>query len=75
MQRDRVVDTKVIAIVGMTCDHCVRRVEKALRGEAGVSDVAVDRQAGRATVTFDTRQTDIPRLHEAIRKAGYDAPA
>lgn len=71
MEQDRGVDTQVIAVEGMTCDHCVRRVEKALRSETGVNDAAVDRQAGRATVTFDPRQTNIPRLHEAIRKAGY----
>jgi copper chaperone CopZ len=71
LQQDRTIETKVIAISGMTCDHCARRVEKALKGENGVHDVLVDRHASRATVTFDGRQTDIPALHEAIRKAGY----
>jgi copper chaperone CopZ len=65
------VETKTFGIDGMTCDNCVRRVEKALRGVAGVKSVAVDRQAATATVTYDNSQTDIPELHDAVLKQGY----
>lgn len=74
LQQDRVLETKEIGIEGMTCDHCVRKVDKTLRAEEGVAEVKVDRETARAVVTYDTRKTDIPRLHEAIRKAGYGVP-
>ena len=66
-----VLETQTIAIAGMTCDNCVRRVERALRGADGVAEVAVDRQAALATVTYDTRKTNIPALHDAILRSGY----
>ena len=70
-----VFETRDIGIGGMTCDNCVRRVEKALRGVNGVKDVHVDRQAALATVTFDTTKTDLPDLHDALVKSGYKPTA
>ena len=65
------IETRQIAIEGMTCDKCVEKVENALRGRPGVKTVQVDRQNAVATVTFDRSQTDIPALHEALLGAGY----
>lgn len=66
-----VLETKTIGIQGMTCQHCVQTVERALRGAQGVKDVSVDLAGAQATVTFDTRQTDIPRLHDTLLAKGY----
>jgi copper chaperone CopZ len=65
------LETRDIGIAGMTCDNCVRLVEKALRGKPGVKEVSVDREAARARVTFDTTCTSIPELHDALLKSGY----
>lgn len=65
------ITIRQIAIEGMTCDRCVEKVDKALRGKNGVRTVQVDRQKAVATVTFDSRETDIPALHEALLAAGY----
>jgi copper chaperone CopZ len=70
--KEEVVETRDIGIAGMTCDGCVRRVEKALRGVSGVKEVQVDRRAARATVTFDTARTDVPALHDVLLKIGYN---
>lgn len=70
-----VLETHEIGIEGMTCDNCVRRVEKALRGVVGVKDVQVDRKAALATVTFDTTMTHIPELQDALLKSGYHPSA
>ena len=66
-----VLETHEIGIAGMTCDNCVRRVEKALRSVNGVQDVRVDRSAALAAVTFDTTKTHIPELHDVLLKSGY----
>jgi copper chaperone CopZ len=66
-----VLETHDIGISGMTCDNCVRRVEKALRSVSGVTEVHVDRKAALATVTFDITKTHIPEMHEALLKSGY----
>jgi copper chaperone CopZ len=65
------LETHEIGIAGMTCDNCVRRVEKALRGVNGVTEVRVDRPGALATVTYDTSKTNIPALHDALLKSGY----
>lgn len=60
-----------IAIEGMHCDACVRRVRKALESVPAVQvdDVAV----GSASLTADATQQ--PAVFEAIRKAGYEPSA
>ncbi len=67
------LETRDIGVSGMTCDHCVRRVEKALRAKSGVKEVHVDRQAAQAKVTFDASQTSLAELHAVLQKSGYPA--
>ncbi|MCZ7677980.1 MAG: heavy-metal-associated domain-containing protein [Sandaracinaceae bacterium] len=55
----------------MTCAACVRRVEKALRGVAGVREASVSLPLERATVTFDPAVARTEALVRAIEKAGY----
>jgi copper ion binding protein len=66
-------ETRTLAIEGMTCDNCVKHVEKALRSVNGVKSVEVDRENARANVTFDTTKTDMPALDDALKKSGYRA--
>ena len=66
-----VMETRVIGIEGMTCDQCVKKVEQALRGARGVKDVRVDRGKATASVTFDSRVTHFPDLHERLLASGY----
>lgn len=70
-QDARVTETVTIGISGMTCDNCVRRVDRALRGVAGVKEVAVDRAAALAKVTYDRSVVDVPAMHDALLKSGY----
>lgn len=67
-----ILETHDIGISGMTCDNCVRRVEKALRGVNGVTEVHVDLKTAVATVTFDTTKTHIPEMHDALLESGTD---
>lgn len=63
--------TKKIYIKGMTCDHCVKRVENSLRAIEGVSSVKVDLQGGVATIELskDVKDEEFVR---AIDDAGYE---
>lgn len=56
----------------MTCDGCVNSVTKALKGVAGVQETNVDLAGAKATVTFDSSQTNVAALKEAVEEAGYD---
>jgi copper chaperone CopZ len=68
---EEVLETRDIRIAGMTCDGCVRRVEKALRRVSGVTELRVDRKTAIATVTFDTMRTDVQSLYDALIQSGY----
>jgi copper chaperone len=60
-----------IKIRGMSCQHCVMAVKKALAGIAGVQNVDVDLASGEATL--DTNQPiDLTAVKESIKKAGYE---
>jgi Cu+-exporting ATPase len=61
-----------LAIQGMTCASCVRRVEKALRRVPGVGEVAVNLATARARVAYVPGGSP-DALIGAVRSAGYDA--
>jgi copper chaperone CopZ len=60
-----------LAIEGMHCDACVRRVQKAIEKVEGVQVEAV--QVGSAVVGARAEQEEA--VLEAVRKAGYTAHA
>lgn len=58
-----------INIDGMSCQHCVMRVKKALDGLAGVTEASVD--VGSARVSFDEAKIVQADIENAIIKVGY----
>jgi len=62
-----------LAIKGMTCAACVRRVETALTHVPGVITATVNLSTERASVGYVSGATDFSDLIDAIRDAGYDA--
>ncbi len=58
-----------VKIEGMSCQHCVMAVKKALGVVPGV--VASDVQIGSATVQYDDAKTQQKDIEAAIEKAGY----
>jgi Cu+-exporting ATPase len=57
----------------MTCEHCVAKVEQALKGVSGVWGAFVDLAEGVAEVDFDDARAQPAALVEAVKAAGYDA--
>ena len=58
-------------VVGMTCNHCVTHVTKALNGVSGVARVVeVNLDQGEALVEGSAHADD---LIAAVKKAGYQA--
>lgn len=58
-----------IVIEGMSCQHCVMRVKKAIEGLRGI--IKSDVEIGQAKVTFDESLMQKKEIEEAIVKAGY----
>lgn len=61
-----------LQITGMHCASCSTRLEKALNQLPEVTAV-VNIATEKASITFNTENTDIPALLDAVRKTGFDA--
>jgi copper chaperone len=62
---------KKIKISGMSCNHCVMAVTKALSGIEGIRDISVDLKAGEATFE-ETKPVDQEVIRKSISEAGFD---
>ncbi len=62
-----------LAIEGLNCASCVRRVETALKSEPGVIDAQVNLASESAQVTYAAGATDPARIAAASTSAGYKA--
>jgi copper chaperone len=58
-----------LSIDGMSCQHCVMRVKKAIGLLAGVTDSTVD--VGTAKITYDETRLRKEDLKKAVEEAGY----
>ncbi len=63
--------TTTIHIKGMSCNHCVQAVSKALQELPGLTKVEVNLNAGAATLEH-TEPLDMNVVREKIEKAGYE---
>ena len=60
-----------IRVKGMSCQHCVASVTKALNEIEGISDVAVD--LGKGTATFNEKAPVAPdTIKKAIAAIGFE---
>jgi copper chaperone len=64
------METTQIQITGMTCEHCVSAVTRALQATPGVDMVQVRLVPGQATVSGSA---DVALLLKAIEDEGYRA--
>jgi copper chaperone len=62
---------KTVKIKGMSCQHCVKAVKKALEEIDGISDVTIDLAKGEAAFQ-EASPIDEVFLKEKIQKAGYE---
>ena len=69
--KEDIIMEKTINVKGMTCPNCVKHVTKALSGMEGVSDVAVDLEAGTAKFTA-SREVPDSELAAVLDDAGYE---
>jgi copper chaperone len=67
--------TVTLAVSGMKCDNCVTKVDKALRGVEGVTDVNVSLKNNSAKVVLASTSVKSEVLLNAISDAGFTASA
>jgi copper chaperone len=64
------MSTETYTVTGMTCGHCVSSVSEEVRELPGVTDVQVELESGRLTVTSDSPLGE-DAVRGAVEEAGY----
>ncbi|RUM30874.1 MAG: copper-binding protein [Aquifex sp.] len=64
------MEERELKIQGMTCQHCVNTVKKALSEVEGVSEVEVSLEEGKATVKLE-KEVPFETLKKAVENWGY----
>ncbi len=65
---------KTIEIKGMSCQHCVGSVDKALNSIEGLKNVSVNLEKAEATFDKDG-SVDEAKIKEVISKIGFEPGA
>ena len=61
-----------LKVQDMTCQHCVKAIEKSVGKLAGVTEVAVNLANAQVDVHFDERQSDEAAIKAVIQEEGYE---
>ncbi|GHU74645.1 copper chaperone CopZ [Clostridia bacterium] len=67
------METTIVKVEGMSCEHCVKAVKDAVGGLDGVSGVVVELKGGTATVSYDPKAVTLEAIKVAIVEEGYTA--
>ncbi|RMG67304.1 MAG: copper chaperone [Calditrichaeota bacterium] len=65
------MEKAVFSVQGMTCQHCVMHVEKALKKLPGVQNYRVSLEEARADVEYDAGQVSREQIFKALQDTGY----
>ena len=66
------MEKKTLKVAGMSCNHCVNAVNKALGGIAGVADIAVSLKDGAVSFNYDPALASIETIKAAITEEGFE---
>ena len=61
----------VLTVEGMSCMHCVGKVEKGLGALEGVLSAQVSLEKKEARVRYDAEKVSPDQIREKIRETGY----
>ena len=64
--------TEKINVYGMTCEHCVKTVTKAISSVNGVESADVNLQGNYADIKYDENIANLTDIKNAVAEAGYD---
>lgn len=60
-----------IAIKGMHCEHCKKRIEEALKSIDNIQKLKIDLKSGKTIIKY-TGELDISIINNIITELGYE---
>ncbi|HAA30866.1 MAG TPA: cation-transporting ATPase PacS [Cyanobacteria bacterium UBA8553] len=67
------MDKATLKLRGMSCAACASTIEETIRAVPGVTECNVNFGVEQATVTYDSRTTNLAAIANAVDAAGYSA--
>ncbi|MCC3404752.1 MAG: copper-translocating P-type ATPase [Microcoleus sp. PH2017_10_PVI_O_A] len=67
------MDNLTLKLRGMSCAACASSIEQAIQSVPGVSECSVNFGMEQATIQYDSKQTNLAIIQEAVDAAGYEA--
>lgn len=65
------MEQSILNVDGMSCEHCVKAIKKAVGSLPGVSNVSVDLKGKTVTVEHD-QALSLDKIKYEIEEQGYD---
>lgn len=66
------MEKSIIKVEGMSCEHCVKSVTKAVSALPGIREVVVNLSVGTVTVEHDSVLSPLGKIMFEIEDLGYD---
>lgn len=66
------MEKTVLKVDGMSCQHCVEAITKAVGALDGVNEVKVDLSTKTVAVTHDEAKAPLSKIKFEIEDQGYD---
>jgi len=66
------MESKVLKVNGMSCEHCVKAINGALGAIAGVADVVVSLKEKTVSFKHDPSCAPLETIKAAITEEGYE---
>ena len=63
---------QTLNVEGMTCDHCVQTIKKAVNNLVGISRVEVDLENKQVAVEYDKALVKLDSITDKIVEIGFE---
>ncbi|MBD1937473.1 heavy metal translocating P-type ATPase [Microcoleus sp. FACHB-68] len=67
------MDTITLKLRGMSCASCASAIEEAIKSVPGVVECQVNFAMEQTTIEYDSNQTNLTQIQQAVDDAGYSA--
>lgn len=61
----------ILNVQGMSCEHCVKTIEKSVGELKGVSAVKVQLESGKMDIEYNANELELVTIKERIEEQGY----
>jgi copper chaperone len=65
------VQNIALSVPDVSCEHCVRAIDSALRALPGIENIHIDLQKKQVSLRYHLNQVTLQQIENAIEDAGY----